>query len=172
MPLEIRAVVVDPSLPDWRSARSAYAILTETKSLSGSLRFRLNRGETRRALQIAGGLATRLDFAGVVETTAADGSGPKPGTRVVGILPSGAWADRVNCRSHAVAGRMSLAPKRTGSRTVSASCCSVSPSFAASSWRDFYAGMKGSNYAKPQRRPPDRETRSESDGRTSRRSPD
>ena len=28
---------------------------------------------------------------------------PKPGTRVVGILPSGAWAERVNCRSHAVA---------------------------------------------------------------------
>src|SRR5207244_8887355 len=30
-------------------------------------------------------------------------SGPKPGTRVVGLLPSGAWAERVNCRSHAVA---------------------------------------------------------------------
>jgi NADPH:quinone reductase-like Zn-dependent oxidoreductase len=43
------------------------------------------------------------DFAGVVETEATDGSGPKSGTRVVGILPSGAWAERVNCRSHAVA---------------------------------------------------------------------
>ena len=43
------------------------------------------------------------DFAGVVEAAAADGSGPKPGTRVVGILPSGAWAERVNCRTHAVA---------------------------------------------------------------------
>jgi NADPH2:quinone reductase len=39
----------------------------------------------------------------VVEAEAADGSGPKAGTRVVGILPSGAWAERVNCRSHAVA---------------------------------------------------------------------
>ena len=28
---------------------------------------------------------------------------PGPGTRVVGILPSGAWAERVNCRTHAVA---------------------------------------------------------------------
>ena len=37
------------------------------------------------------------------ETAAADGSGPKPGTRVVGILPSGAWSERVNCRTHAVA---------------------------------------------------------------------
>src|SRR6185369_15873089 len=43
------------------------------------------------------------DFAGVVERAAADGSGPKPGTRVVGLLPSAAWAERVNCRSHAVA---------------------------------------------------------------------
>jgi len=43
------------------------------------------------------------DFAGVVETAAVDSSGPKPGTRVVGILPSGAWAERVNCRTHAVA---------------------------------------------------------------------
>jgi NADPH:quinone reductase-like Zn-dependent oxidoreductase len=43
------------------------------------------------------------DFAGVVETAAHDGSGPKSGTRVVGLLPNGAWAERVNCRSHAVA---------------------------------------------------------------------
>ena len=43
------------------------------------------------------------DFAGVVEREAADGSGPKAGARVVGLLPNGAWAERVNCRSHAVA---------------------------------------------------------------------
>src|SRR5690242_20128849 len=43
------------------------------------------------------------DFVGVIEIAAADGSGPRPGTRVVGILPSGAWAERVNCRTHAVA---------------------------------------------------------------------
>ncbi|HVB18438.1 MAG TPA: zinc-binding dehydrogenase, partial [Stellaceae bacterium] len=43
------------------------------------------------------------DFAGIVEREAGDGSGPPSGTRVVGLLPSGAWAERVNCRSHAVA---------------------------------------------------------------------
>ena len=64
----------------------------------------LNRGETRRAVQQAEpGSRPGWDFAGVVETAAADGSGPRPGTRVVGILPSGAWAERVNCRTHAVA---------------------------------------------------------------------
>ena len=64
----------------------------------------LNRGETRRALQVAeAGWRPGWDFAGIVETAAADGSGPEPGTRVVGMLPSGAWAERVNCHSHAVA---------------------------------------------------------------------
>src|SRR5437660_2014773 len=64
----------------------------------------LNRGETRRALQVAEpGWRPGWDFAGVVESAAADGTSPKPGTRVVGLLPSGAWAERVNCRSHAVA---------------------------------------------------------------------
>jgi NADPH:quinone reductase len=38
-----------------------------------------------------------------IDTAAADGSGHHPGTRVVGILPSGAWAERVNCRTHAIA---------------------------------------------------------------------
>ena len=52
----------------------------------------LNRGETRRAVQQAEpGWRPGWDFTGVVETAAADGSGPTPGTRVVGILPSGAW---------------------------------------------------------------------------------
>ena len=39
----------------------------------------------------------------MAETATADGSRPRSGTRVVGILPSGACAERVNCRSHAVA---------------------------------------------------------------------
>src|SRR5207237_4546347 len=59
---------------------------------------------TRRALtQAEPGWRPGWDFAGIVEPVAADGSGPVAGTRVVGLLPSGAWAERVNCRSHAVA---------------------------------------------------------------------
>ena len=41
-------------------------------------------------------------FAGVVEERAAS-SGPSVGSRVVGLLPSGAWAERVRAPSHAVA---------------------------------------------------------------------
>ena len=105
MPQQIRAVVVDPSLPGRLAIREVSLrdpdrdeVVVKVTAVS------LNRGETRRALQVAeADWRPGWDFSGVVETTAADGSGPKPGTRVVGILPSGAWAERVNCRSHAVA---------------------------------------------------------------------
>jgi NADPH:quinone reductase-like Zn-dependent oxidoreductase len=52
----------------------------------------LNRGETRRAMQAEDGWRPGWDLAGVVEQAAADGTGPSSGTRVVGFLPSGAWA--------------------------------------------------------------------------------
>jgi hypothetical protein len=56
----------------------------------------LDRGETRRAVQQAEpGWRPSWDFVGVTEAAAADGSGPRQGTRVVGILPSGA------CNRHA-----------------------------------------------------------------------
>jgi NADPH2:quinone reductase len=105
MPQTIRAVVVDPS------ARGKLALkpveLRDPDRDEVGVRvtaISLNRGETRRALQVAEpGWRPGWDFAGVVETEAADGSGPKRGTRVVGMLPSGAWAERVNCRTHAVA---------------------------------------------------------------------
>src|SRR6202011_559798 len=105
MPQQIRAVVVDPSLPGRLAIREVSLrdpdrdeVVVRVTAIS------LNRGETRRALQVAeADWRPGWDFAGIVETTAADGSGPEPGTRVVGILPSGAWAERVNCRSHAVA---------------------------------------------------------------------
>ncbi len=105
MPAQVRAVVVDPAAPGKLAIREVELrdpdrdeVVVRVTAIS------LNRGETRRALQVAEpGWRPGWDFAGVVENAAEDGSGPRPGTRVVGILPSGAWAERVNCRSHAVA---------------------------------------------------------------------
>jgi NADPH2:quinone reductase len=105
MPQEIRAVVVDPAAPERLAVRPVELrdpdrdeVRVRVSAIS------LNRGETRRAVQQAEpGWRPGWDFAGVVESAAADGSGPAPGTRVVGLLPSGAWAERVNCRTHAVA---------------------------------------------------------------------
>src|SRR6266852_2084207 len=105
MPQQIRAVVVDPAAPGKLAVRAVELRDPDRDEVAVRVSaISLNRGETRRALtQAEPGWRPGWDFAGVVETAAADGSGPEPGTRVVGILPSGAWAERVNCRSHAVA---------------------------------------------------------------------
>src|SRR5438067_5254541 len=105
MPQTIRAIVVDPAA-EGRLAIKPVELRDPDRDEVGVrvTAISLNRGETRRALQVAEpGWRPGWDFAGIVETAAADGSGPKAGSRVVGLLPSGAWAERVNCRSHAVA---------------------------------------------------------------------
>jgi NADPH:quinone reductase len=105
MPHTIRAIVVDPDAPGRLAIKPVELRDPDRDEVAVKVTaISLNRGETRRAVQQAEpGWRPGWDFAGVVETEAADGSGPKAGTRVVGILPSGAWAERVNCRSHAVA---------------------------------------------------------------------
>jgi NADPH:quinone reductase-like Zn-dependent oxidoreductase len=74
---------VPPAVPD----RSEAVVRVHTISL--------NRGEVRRSGQAAAGWRPGWDLAGVVETAAADGSGPQAGARVVGLLNEGAWAERV-----------------------------------------------------------------------------
>src|SRR5579864_5817608 len=105
MPQQIRAVVVDSAAPGKLAIKPVELRDPDRDEVAVKVTaISLNRGETRRALQVAEpGWRPGWDFAGIVERAAADGSGPTAGSRVVGILPSGAWAERVNCRSHAVA---------------------------------------------------------------------
>lgn len=65
--------------------------------------FSLNRGELMRLRTMEPGTVTGWDVAGVVETPAPDGSGPPAGTRVVGMVNPGAWAQRAAVETEVLA---------------------------------------------------------------------
>lgn len=89
--------------------------------------FSLNRGEVRMTLTrsvTVPGISARdwrpgWDVAGVVAQAAADGSGPPVGTRVVGLVPSAGWAQRVAVSTS------SLSPLPEGLRVVAAATLPV-----------------------------------------------
>jgi NADPH:quinone reductase len=100
----IRAIVVDPTVPERlvirkieRLAALPNEAIVQVASIS------LNRGEVRRSQSAAAGWRPGWDFAGTIETAAQDGSGFSVGTRVVGFLPEGAWAEQVAVPTHAIA---------------------------------------------------------------------
>ena len=91
----IRAVVVDPAVEGRLVIKEVPAPSpTQNDAIVRVKAISLNLGETRNALTEApAGWRPGWDFAGVVEKAAADGSGPKAGTRVVGMMFQGSWAE-------------------------------------------------------------------------------
>lgn len=92
----IRAVLVDEGAP----ANLSLGEIEEPSPAPSEALIRvsaisLNRGEVRRAQAAKPGFNPGWDLAGTVEKEAADGTGPPAGARVVGLLPSGAWAELV-----------------------------------------------------------------------------
>jgi NADPH2:quinone reductase len=100
-----RAVVVDPSHSEKLRLQDVELLPADRSEVTVRVTaISLNRGEVNRALtQSVAGARPGWDFVGVVEEPAADGSGPPVGTRVVGMLSTGAWAERLRAPSHAVA---------------------------------------------------------------------
>lgn len=92
----IRAIVVD------RSAAGGFAFkeieapqagpseaIVRVESVS------LNRGEAMAPASLPDGTRPGWDLAGTVIKQAADGAGPKAGSRVLGVLDAGSWAEQV-----------------------------------------------------------------------------
>lgn len=100
----MRAVVVDPSVAGRLALQEVAAPVPQrAEALVRVHALSLNRGEVRRAATADVGWRPGWDFAGVVERAAVDGTGPQQGTRVVGLLSSGAWAELVAAPTVAIA---------------------------------------------------------------------
>jgi len=91
----------------------------------------LNLGETRHLHDTDPGTVLGWDVAGDVVATAADGSGPPVGSRVVGIVDSGAWGETVAVPTHALA----VIPDQV---SYAASC--VLPIAGLTAWRALELG--------------------------------
>jgi NADPH:quinone reductase-like Zn-dependent oxidoreductase len=99
-----RAVVVDPEAPGRLVIRPVAEPAPDRGEAIVRVRaISLNRGEVRRSTMAPAGWRPGWDLAGEVERAAPDGSGPAVGARVVGLLPEGAWAERVAVPAHALA---------------------------------------------------------------------
>lgn len=102
---QIKAITVDRS----DAARLAVRTINFAPAAPGELTIRvtaisLNRGETKRALTITEtGTCPGWDFAGAVEETGGVSGAPDVGSRVVGVLPVGAWAQRVHAPLNSIA---------------------------------------------------------------------
>jgi NADPH:quinone reductase len=99
----IRAVVIDMQAPGRLVVRSVERPAPEpSEALVRVAAISLNLGEVRAAMA-RDGWRPGWDLAGTVEQAAADGSGPAVGTRVVGLVGRGAWAEQVAVPADALA---------------------------------------------------------------------
>ncbi len=90
----MRAVLVDKAAPANLSLGETEEPATApSEALVRVSAISLNRGEVNRAQIAEPGSNPGWDLAGTIERPADDGTGPQTGARVVGFLPSGAWAE-------------------------------------------------------------------------------
>lgn len=91
---KIHAAVVDPAAPGHVAIHDVEApIPLSNEALVRVAAASLNQGEVRYAETMEPGHTIGWDLAGIVEQSAADGSGPAADARVVGFVRTGAWAE-------------------------------------------------------------------------------
>lgn len=92
----IRAVVVDPDVPGRLAIQEVEAPqVSPSEALVQVEAISLNRGEVLGAMHAEAGWRPGWDLAGTVIKQAANGTGPKAGSRVVGGVLAGAWSEQV-----------------------------------------------------------------------------
>ena len=100
----MRAVVVSRDAPSGLALADVETpVPAPSEALVRVAAIGLNRGEVRGVRTAAAGSRIGWDFAGTVERAAADGSGPAAGTRVLGLLEGGAWAELLAVPTRAAA---------------------------------------------------------------------
>jgi NADPH:quinone reductase len=98
------AIVNTPGGPEPVAIReAAEPELRPNEALVAVHAFSLNRGELRLFQVRPEGWRAGQDIAGVVLQSAADGSGPPAGTRVVALTDQAGWAERAAVPSHRIA---------------------------------------------------------------------
>jgi NADPH:quinone reductase len=101
---KIKAIIVDPALKERFAIREVEPpALASNQARVQVKTTSLNRGEVIRAFRQQETIRLGWDLAGVVDQPAQDGTGPKAGSRVVGLLNPGAWAEQVAVPTNALA---------------------------------------------------------------------
>lgn len=101
---KMQAAIVDPSAPGHLAIHDVETpVPIRNEALVKVAAVSMNQGEVRYARQWEPGHPIGWDLAGFIEQPAADGSGPKEGTRVVAHVNTGAWAEYAAVPTHSMA---------------------------------------------------------------------
>jgi len=93
---QMLALVNTPAGPDPAALRTVpEPVAAPDEAIVAVHAFSLNRGELALLANRPEGWRPGQDIAGMVATPAADGSGPRAGTHVVGLVEGAGWAQRV-----------------------------------------------------------------------------